>query len=156
MTGDTTGATAAPTTMRVGPGGCLVAIGVLLFTSSMVTILLNVAIWPGEAELTAPIFCPADKPEAIVVSDTSNPRPGETTVNFTMYCIDENGAFTEIGWWRPMLALWIFHTLVLFVLISVLGFRSRRRRRKATEVPGTTNFPPPPPPPEPVATSPIS
>ena len=123
---------------RRGPSGLLGAvllIGVLLFTSLMVTIVVSMAIWPGEAKLTAPVFCDEARPDAYVVRDTYNVRPGETSMNFTLYCLGERGDFEEVGWMAPTLVLWAGHTVVLLalVILAIVLARMRRSRRAINE-----------------------
>ncbi|QGG96487.1 hypothetical protein [Actinomarinicola tropica] len=125
---------------RPRPGiWALVLLGVLLFCSLMLTIVVSMAIWPGEAKLTAPLFCDDARPDAYVVRDTYNVRPGETSMNFTLYCVGKRGDFDEVGWLRPTLALWAGHTvlLVLVAVVPLLIGRMRRGRRAIDEPPPT-------------------
>lgn len=115
---------------RPSPLAILALLGVLLFTSLMITILVSMAIWPGEAKLTAPLFCDDARPDAYVVSDTYSYRPGEQTINFTLYCVGPRGDFEEIGWMAPTLALWAGHTAILLV-VGVTGVALSARRRAA-------------------------
>jgi len=106
-------------------------VGVLLFFSVMTTIVVAGAIWPGEAKLTAPLFCEADTPDAFVVVDRSNPAPGETAYNFSLYCMGSRGQTQEIGWFRPSLVLTLGHAALIVALVGgvVLLVRSQSRRR---------------------------
>jgi hypothetical protein len=102
---------------RVNPTAAIaVSAAVLLFSSVMLTIILAVAVWPGEAKLAAHVLCPADQPDAYVVADSYSSQPGETTTNYTLYCLGERGRFTDVGYLKPFLLLWGLHTVVLFVL----------------------------------------
>jgi hypothetical protein len=65
--------------------GGLTLLGILGFVAFMTTVLLTVTIWPGEAKLTAPLFCGDDTPEAFVVVDRYSVQPGETSYNFSLY-----------------------------------------------------------------------
>lgn len=114
---------------RPGLFGVVALLLVLLFTSLMITIVVSMAIWPGEATLTAPIFCDDARPDPFVVRDTYNVRPGETSMNFTLYCVGERGDADEIGWMAPTLALWAGHTALLLVIavVAVAIVASRRR-----------------------------
>ena len=107
------------------------ALAVLVFASGMATILTTMAIWPGEAKLTAPLFCEDGKPDAFVVVDRSNPAPGETTYNFSLYCMGARGETQEIGWFRPSAVLTLGHAVLYVALVGgvVLLVRSRARRR---------------------------
>ncbi len=138
-------------TARWRPLGCLVGVAIILFVSMLVTVVVSLGIWPGEAKLTAPLLCPAEKADAFVVADSTSVRPGETSTSFTLYCVDENGAFAEIGWWRPMLLLWAAHTvplLLLAVLVRSRWMRRRRRHAPTDAVPGPLSGP--------IASSPFS
>ena len=111
-------------------GGLLAALLGALFAGGMLTILLAVAIWPGEAKLTAPLFCPDDQTDYYVVTDTYSSEPGETSTNFTLYCVGPRGDSTDVGYARPMLALTLFHTAVIVIVFVVLGLLGRARRRR--------------------------
>ncbi|HUG86340.1 MAG TPA: hypothetical protein VMM13_17370 [Euzebya sp.] len=126
------------------PGQALGAlIGLLLglaFVTSMVTILVTIAIWPGEAVLTAPLLCPDSQPDAFVVADTVSVQPGETSTNFTLYCVGPRGDFTDTGFLRPFLLLMGGHGIVMVILAAaVWGLRmgGRGRARHAPSPAGT-------------------
>ncbi len=102
---------------------------VLAFVSVMFTIIVAIGIWPGEAKLTAPLLCPADRSDAFVVSDTTNPRPGETVVNFSLNCVGEHGEVTDVGFFRPFMLLVAFHAAI-FTPLLLLGAVRRRRTTK--------------------------
>lgn len=109
----------------------LVAIGVILFVGTMFTIILTIAIWPGEAKLLKPWLCSDDQPDAYVVTDTYQSEPGETSTNFTLYCVGPRGDSTDQGWGKPMLILIGVHTLIivaLFFLFGLLAGLAKRRR----------------------------
>src|SRR5690606_25840471 len=115
------------------PVVAVLLVGVLLFASGMVTVITAMAIWPGEAKLTAPLLCDDDRPDPFVVRDTYNVRPGETAMNFTLYCVGERGDFDEIGWMAPTLALWAGHTVILLVMaLGVLAIVVARRSSRQT------------------------
>lgn len=135
------------------PVSALILLGILAFVSLMVTILLAVAIWPGEAKLTAPLFCD-DVADPVVVSDTYSVQPGETSTNFTLYCLGPRGEADNVGYMRPFLALWGAHTLIIVVLIVVLALlRGGLVRRPSSdsaspsEPETASGFPVAPPPP---------
>jgi hypothetical protein len=139
-------------TQAKSKGGCigaaLISLCVLLFVASMLTILLTVAIWPGEAKLTAPFLCPEGQDDAFVVTDTYQTEPGETSTNFTLYCVGPRGDFTDAGFFPSFAMLTGFH-LALILLLLVLWGVVRRIRRGA----GDGGQPGMPPPVEPVVTS---
>ena len=61
---------------RVNPTAAIaVSVAVLLSCSVILTILLAVAVWPGEAKLAAHVLCPADQPDAYVVADSYSSSP---------------------------------------------------------------------------------
>jgi hypothetical protein len=112
----------------------LAAAGVLLFFSVMTTVAVTGAIWPGEAKLTAPLFCDDGKPDAFVVVDRSNPAPGETTYNFSLYCMGARGETQEIGWFRPSAVLTVGHAVLYVALVGGLVLLVRRRTRRRPQV----------------------
>ena len=112
----------------------LALVGILAFFALMTTIVVAGAIWPGEAKLTAPLFCSDDKPDAFVVVDRSNPAPGETVYNFSLYCMGERGQTEEIGWLRPNLVLTLGHALLIVALVGGLVLLVRRRPRRRPPV----------------------
>ncbi len=114
----------------------LAVVGVLLFCSVMTTVLVSGAIWPGEAKLTAPLFCEDDKPDAFVVVDRSNPAPGETTYNFSLFCMGSRGQTQEVGWFRPSAVLTLGHAVLIVALVGgvILLIRWRARRPRAPAV----------------------
>jgi hypothetical protein len=139
--------------VRSGTGRFLVALlllGILAFASLMLTILLALAIWPGEAKLTASMFCDEAHPDAFVVSDTQSYRPGETSTNFTLYCLGPSGEAVNAGWMGPFMALWAAHALVIVGLIIVALVVRRLRRGPHPDRPpqidewGFSIAPPPP------------
>lgn len=118
--------------MSAGRSAAKVTIGLggLIFASFIVTILIAVAIWPGEAKLTAPLLCPDDQPDAFVVTDTYSDGTGETSTNFTLYCVGPDGESTDQGFAIPLLILATGHTAILFVLLVALGARSAVKARR--------------------------
>ena len=114
----------------------IVMFGVLLFVSLMSTIIVSMAIWPGEVALTAPLLCDDARPDAYVVRDTYNVRPGETSMTFTMYCVGPRGDYDEIGTFQPFLVLWAAHTMILaaVALLGIAFVRLRSGRRAVTTV----------------------
>ncbi|MFB8275598.1 hypothetical protein [Nocardia colli] len=110
----------------------LVMLGVILFSTAMLGTVLPVAIWPGEAKLTAPLFCHAPYTEPIVVSDTFHDSEGQST-NFSMYCVGDRGQYTEVGFLRPWLALWVLHSAVVIALVIMGGLWGRWKHTHAVE-----------------------
>ncbi|WP_280360870.1 hypothetical protein [Nocardia wallacei] len=87
--------------------------GVFVFS-----ILLSV-IWPGEIELTAPLFCADPYRDPIVVSDTFHDSEG-TSTNFTLHCVGDRGELTDEGFMFPWLTLVAAHTaLIVLIAFSV-------------------------------------
>lgn len=122
--------------MRLWP--VALALAVLLFASGMVTILTTMAIWPGEAKLTAPLFCDDARSDPYVVRDTYSVQPGETSMTFTLYCVGPRGDHDEVGWARPFMALWALHTAVLVAVVGAVAVRRRTRPGPATAAAATT------------------
>lgn len=114
----------AATTTFVAPwarsGPLRTTIGAL-FLAMMMTIVIAVAIWPGEMKLLAPLFCTDAQPDAFVVTDSYQVRPGETSYNFSMYCMGPRGDVTSIGVWKPYGTLFLIHLVIAFGLIALLG-----------------------------------
>jgi hypothetical protein len=104
-------------------------LGVVTFAAFITTILVTIAIWPGEAKLTAPLFCPDDKSDAFVVVDQYSPEPGRTSYNFSLYCMGSRGQTTEIGFLRPSLVLMAAHGALIALVVAALLIPIRRRRR---------------------------
>lgn len=113
----------------LGCTGPVVLLAVLAFAAVMTTVIVAVGIWPGEAKLTAPIFCPDDRADAFVVADTYSVRPGETSTTFTMYCVGPRGETTDVGFFGPMAVLTGFHAAIIVGLVLVLTALSRLRKR---------------------------
>lgn len=125
--------------MRRRKWALLALVGLLLFVSVMATVAVAGAIWPGEARLTAPLFCEKDKPDAFVVVDRSNPTPGETTYNFSLYCMGSRGQTQEIGWLRPSVVLIAGHAMLILALVGAVvlvlhSLPGRRPRPPADQV----------------------
>jgi hypothetical protein len=136
---------------KASAGGCVVSavigLAVLLFAASMVTIIVAIAIWPGEAKLTAPFLCPDDQPDPFVVADTYQVQPGESSTNFTLYCMGPRGDFTDKGFFPSFAILTAFHgvlIVIVFVLFSVrAGFRKRHAGSAGSDEVGQTQGPAP-------------
>lgn len=109
-------------------GAVFGSLAVGLIAGVFVTTILTVAIWPGEAKLTAPLFCPDDRSEAIVVRDESRTSDGSTSIDYSMYCVGERGEVTEIGFLRPFAVLTVVHALIIALVAGVLGLRRRGRQ----------------------------
>ncbi|WP_405163976.1 hypothetical protein OG203_02305 [Nocardia sp. NBC_01499] len=107
----------------------LATLAAILFSTAILGAVLPVAIWPGEAKLTAPLFCEAPYTEPIIVSDTFHDSEGQST-NYSMYCVGDRGQHTEVGFLRPWLALWALHTahvIVLVILVRTWRWMATRR-----------------------------
>jgi hypothetical protein len=130
-----------------------VSVGALfgfVFTVSMVSILSSV-IWPGQAELLRPIFCDDARPDAFVVSDTYSSGTGETSTNFTLYCVGPRGDHRDVGWLWPFVGICLMNAAALALLIGAGTLWSRRRRARAARTAHTIHVnvgqPRPAPPP---------
>src|SRR3569623_2043949 len=85
---------------------------------SIIGFVLPLALWPGEARLTAPLFCAPPYHDPVIVSDTFHDSEG-TSVNFTLYCVGDRGAFTDEGFLWPFLVLFAAHILIVTVLVFI-------------------------------------
>ena len=101
------------------------ALGTGVAAGSIVSFVLPLAIWPGEAGLTAPLFCRAPYLDPMVVSDTFHDSEG-TSVNYTLYCVSERGALTDEGFVLPFLTLFAAHIVLVtaVVLVAMLWART--------------------------------
>jgi hypothetical protein len=116
--------------------GCVfvvVTLGALLVAAIIVTSIVTMAIWPGEAKLTAPLFCPDDKPDTYVVVDTYSYRPGETSYNYSLYCVGPRGEVQDVGWLKPAGVLTAAHSAIILVVAVVLIGRAGRGRRRVAD-----------------------
>lgn len=123
-------------------GGVLALLFAFAFVGVIGSCLITIGIWPGQVKLLAPVFCSDAQPDAFVVSDTYNPRPGETVTNYTLYCMGERGDSTDHGFMRPFLLISVVNGVAIFaigfVLIVLSGvIAGLRRRSRATDDPTT-------------------
>ena len=110
----------------------LSAFAFVAFAALMTTTLVTMAIWPGEAKLTAPVFCTGETTDAFVVFDRYSAQPGETTYNYSLYCMGPRGQVDEVGFSRPAAVLTVGHAaLIVVVAGGVLLLRRRRRVTRA-------------------------
>jgi hypothetical protein len=115
-------------------GGCIgfgILAGILVFCGVMLTLLLAVAIWPGELKLTAPFLCPDDKTDAYVVVDRHRVSPGETAYDFSLYCLGPQGNFEDVGFGAPFIILSVFHTGLIFITAMFFLLPAAQRWRRA-------------------------
>lgn len=111
----------------------------LLFVGFIVSCIVTFGIWPGQMRLTAPLLCPDDRPDALIVSDTYQPTPGETTTTYTMICLGPEGQVTEVGVGRPFMLMILLHTAIIAVpILGVVGWRLSRRLRSGRGSSGST------------------
>ncbi|MFE7747283.1 hypothetical protein [Nocardia sp. NPDC057455] len=92
----------------------------------MLSIVVPVSIWPGEAKLTAPLFCSDPYREPVVVSDTFRDSEG-TSVDYTLYCVTDRGAVTDEGFILPFLVLMAVHVAIITAVAYLAGQWARRR-----------------------------
>jgi hypothetical protein len=108
---------------------------------AIIVAVLVMVIYPGAFRLTAPVLCPDDQPDAFVVWYSTTTGDGETSTNFTLFCMDERGEFTEIGSWKPLAVVFgsIAAGLVAlaFLLAVIAALRASTRDVDATRLPGT-------------------
>ncbi|MFI6216924.1 hypothetical protein ACIBCD_33420 [Nocardia brasiliensis] len=110
----------------------LATLAAILTGTAILGCLLPIAIWPGEAELTAPLFCAEPFTEPIVVSDTYHDSEGQST-NYSMYCVGERGQYTEVGFLRPWIALWVLHSLIAIALVGTIRLLRWRPSRPVVQ-----------------------
>lgn len=87
-------------------------------------VLMGTLIYPGAMKWTAASVCPADKPDTVVVRDTYQTEPGETSTNFTLYCLGPRGEIEDAGFGKPvgLLIVWgIALACIPVVLMWLLG-----------------------------------
>ncbi|MDY7101765.1 MAG: hypothetical protein S0880_11310 [Actinomycetota bacterium] len=120
-----------PVLARGCVGGAALA-GIVAFCAVMLTVIVTIGIWPGELKLTAPLLCSDTQPDAFVVADTYSIRPGETTTNFTMYCMGPRGDTTDVGFLRPAALLTAVHAVPVVLFLGALAARAARRTTRRT------------------------
>ncbi|WP_194828158.1 hypothetical protein [Nocardia sp. XZ_19_231] len=106
----------------------LVAAISLVSAAAFLTIIVAVAVWPGEAKLTAPLFCSSPATEPVVVSDTFHDSEG-TSTNYTLYCVSDRGVLTDEGFALPMLVLFAAHVVILGALLLLTALLGRLGHR---------------------------
>jgi hypothetical protein len=91
-------------------------------------VLMGSLIYPGAMKWTAGSVCPEDKPDTVVVRDTYQTEPGETSTNFTLYCIGPRGETEDVGFAKPVgvLILWAAG-LAGIVILALFAFGTLRR-----------------------------
>ncbi|WP_156920290.1 hypothetical protein [Segniliparus rugosus] len=109
--------------------GVLALLAVCGFTVAVAQ-CATIAIWPGEAAFTGPLFCASPYNEAIVVADTES-YPGGTATNYTLMCVGARGQYRDAGFLLPWLTLWACHTALAFAATSVALALRRARRAKS-------------------------
>ena len=100
-------------------------------------VLMGTLIFPGAMNWTGSVVCPDDQQTTIVVRDTYQTEPGETSTNFTLYCVGERGQFTDAGFLEPVLWLTVWFAALMLVLTSLLRLWAWLRRSRAAPPPGT-------------------
>ncbi|WP_280309452.1 hypothetical protein [Nocardia abscessus] len=99
------------------------------------------AVWPGEAKLAAPLFCSESYREPVVVSDTYHDS-GDTSVDYTLYCVSDRGAVTDEGFILPFVVVMAVHIAIITAVAFFGGLRIRRGTSQPAD-PLTTAFEPP-------------
>lgn len=85
---------------------------------------------PVVLELTAPVLCPADQPDARVVEYHTDTGNGVGTSN-TLFCMGPDGDLTEVGSWKPLgivFAAIFLGAEALVLPIQLIGMIRRKRR----------------------------
>ncbi|MGY1943593.1 hypothetical protein [Nocardia asiatica] len=107
----------------------------------MFSTVVPISIWPGEAKLTAPLFCSEPYREPVVVSDTFHDSEG-TSVDYTLYCVSDRGAVTDEGFLLPFLVVMAVHIAIVTAVVLLGGLWVRRTTPPPAD-PRTTAFEPP-------------
>ncbi|MGM7644996.1 hypothetical protein ACSVDM_08865 [Nocardia sp. JW2] len=98
--------------------------------AAFLTLALTVGVWPGEAKLTAPLFCSAPTTDPLVVADKFYDGEG-TSINYTLYCVGERGELTDEGFALPLLTLYAGHLAILAMIVLSTALIGRSRDRRA-------------------------
>ncbi len=114
-----------PTRHRIGAGKVIAIVFAILVGTALLGCILPIAIWPGEAKLTAPVFCHSPYTDPIVVTYAVPNSDGGS--NIVMYCVGARGEYTDVGFLRPWLTLWALHAAIVTGLIVVFGALGRKR-----------------------------
>jgi len=132
-----------PGALSIGPGWKLLgAVVACLFVGMILTAVITVAVWPGEAKLFAPIVCSDARPDPVIVYDTHHVRPGETSVTFEMYCMGPRGDVESHGFAPVFWLSLCFHTLIVAVIWALFWLRRRSGRGRRLRA-QTVQFPAP-------------
>ncbi|MGW5453930.1 hypothetical protein [Nocardia sp. NPDC003979] len=99
--------------------------------AAFLTLALTVGVWPGEAKLTAPLFCSAPATDPLVVADKFYDGEG-TSINYTLYCVGARGELTDEGFALPLLTLFAGHLAILAVIVLSTAMIGRSRDRRAS------------------------
>lgn len=106
--------------------GCLTI--VILFVALMVA-SAGVAVFPGLARLSAPLLCKAPFDHSYVDITSSNPRPGETVIEWELQCYNDRGAIDAPNQFAVMGIVFVETVVVLFVLLFVVIALARLVRK---------------------------
>lgn len=115
--------------------GLLAIAAVVVVSSALILTTITSVIWPGEAKLFAPLFCDDAHPDAFVVRDTYTSGTGETSINFTLYCVGPRGDHRDAGWFGPFLVMTVANAVVIVLGVAALIWWVRRRGRRRTAAP---------------------
>jgi len=132
-------------TTSARPRGIGAALGLVVLLSMVgggmfLVTLLSTLVWPGQVKVVAPLLCPDDQPDAFVVADTTTSSEG-TSTSFTLYCADEHGRTTDVGWFRPYVLVTLGYVVAAVALVvAVLAWRRLRRRRRAATPPDAADL----------------
>lgn len=80
----------------------------------------STAVLPGQARVTAPLFCDGPYTDPIVVRDHQGKG-----INFTMYCAGGRGQRHEVGWLWPSLLLGVVYAAVAGLVRHLVLRRQR-------------------------------
>lgn len=94
-------------------------------------VLMGSLIFPGALKWTSGTVCTDGEADPVVVRDTYQTEPGETSTNFTLYCVGDRGEIENAGFGKPVgtLIVWgIAAAMVPVVILFLLGSLARLLR----------------------------
>lgn len=94
-------------------------------------VLMGSLIFPGALKWTSSTVCTDSAADPVVVRDTYQTEPGETSTNFTLYCVGSRGEIENAGFGKPVgtLMVWgIAAAMIPVIVVFLLGSLARLRR----------------------------
>jgi hypothetical protein len=102
---------------------------------AVVVVLVGTLVYPAALRSTAPLLCPDGQSDAFVVRQPVD-RGELSSVSFSLFCMDDRGALSEVGARRPVLVLCVYAGAVALALallvhgarLALAGLRDRLGR----------------------------